>query len=77
MTYVQTAARTLDIPKSQIRGMANELADDGLVRVSAEFLELAPASIDDRLAIADLAVWCAHDPALILDVLRALGRLAS
>jgi DNA-binding IclR family transcriptional regulator len=71
---VQNAARELDIPKSQIRDMANELAQDGLVRISVDQLELAPTSIEDRLAIADLADWYAHERKSVLDVLRAWGR---
>lgn len=71
---LQSAARELEIPRRQVRDMANELADDGLVRVSLDQLELAPSTIDDRLAIADLATWYSRDRALVLDVLRALGR---
>jgi DNA-binding IclR family transcriptional regulator len=70
----QRAARDLDVPKAQVRDMANELADDGLVRVSLDRLELSPSSIDDRLAISDLASWYARDRTLVLDVLRAMGR---
>ena len=76
-TSVALVARVLDVPKSQVRDMANELADGNLVRVSTEYLELAPASIADRLAIADLASWYARDRNIVLDVLRTLGRMAS
>jgi len=70
---IHVAARELDLPKAQVRDMANELAEDGLVRVSPDAIELVP-SIDDRLAIADLASWYARDRSLVLDVLRAMGR---
>lgn len=74
MSSVPIAARALEVPKSQVRDMANELANDGLLRISADQLELAPRSIEDRLAIADLATWYAQDRAVILEVLRVLGR---
>lgn len=73
-TSINIAARSLDLPKSQIRDMANELAAEHLVQVAENQLELAPPSIDDRLAIADLASWYARDRALVFDVLRELGR---
>jgi hypothetical protein len=76
-TSVALLARALDVPKSQVRDMASELADDNLVRVSTDYLELTPPSIADRLAIADLASWYARDRSAIYDVLRALGRAAS
>jgi len=76
-TSVALAARELDVPKSQVRDMANELAHDELVRVSTDYLEPAPTTIDDRLAIADLASWNERDRDLVLDVLRVLGRAAS
>ena len=74
---VPNVAHVLDIPKNQVRDMANELAEAGLLRISAEQLELTPPSIDDRLAISDLATWYVRDRKLVLDVLRALGRLVS
>ena len=74
---ISLVAPALDVSRSQVRDMANELADDGLVRVSTDSLELAPSSIDERLAIADLATWYERDRSRVLDVLRALGRLAS
>ena len=76
-TSVSLIARALDVPKSQVRDMANELADDKIVRVSTDYLELAPTSIDDRLAIADLASWYERDRSLVVDVLRALGRVSA
>ena len=76
-TSVQVAARALEVPRSQVRDMANELACDGLVRISGDTLELVPPSIDDRLAIADLASWYTQDRAPILELLRELGRIAS
>lgn len=54
--------------------MAAELAAAQLIHVADNQLELAPSSIDDRLAIADLASWYARDRNLVLDVLRELGR---
>jgi hypothetical protein len=72
---VETAARTLRIPNDRIREMGKELAAERLVRVTTDTLELAPASIDDRLAIADLAEWFARDRTGVLDALRSLGRL--
>jgi hypothetical protein len=74
VTSVPMAARELEVPKSQVRDMANELAEDGLVRISADRLELAPRSIEDRLAISDLAFWYTRDRAVLHEVLRALGR---
>jgi hypothetical protein len=46
----------------------------GLVRVSSEQLELAPTSIDDRLALADLAQWYGRERDVVHAALRALGR---
>lgn len=74
---ISFVARAFHVTRSQVRDMANELADDGLVRVSMDDVELAPTSIDDRLAIADVATWYERDRAQVLDVLRVLGRLAS
>ncbi len=71
---VAFVARELDIPKSQVRDMANELVEAGLARVSKDRLELAPASIDDRLAIAELASCSVRARSIVLDLLRALGR---
>jgi DNA-binding IclR family transcriptional regulator len=71
---VHVAARQLDLTRRQVRDMADELADDGLVRVSGNELELAPTSIDDRLAIADLATSYDQHRHLLLDTLRELGR---
>ena len=75
-TTVWLVARVLDVTRSQVRDMANELADGNLVRVSTDYLELAPTSIDDRLAIADLASWYERERSVVLDALRALGREA-
>ena len=74
---ISFVARALHVTRSQVRDMANELADDGLVRISMDDVELAPTSSDDRLAIADLTTWYERDRAQVLDVLRVLGRLAS
>jgi DNA-binding IclR family transcriptional regulator len=73
-TTVSLVARSLDVPKSQIRDMASELAEEGLLRVSSEQLELAPRSIDDRLALAELADWYVRDRSVVLSALQALGR---
>ncbi len=67
-------ARSLAIPTSQAREMARELSEEGLVRISVGQVELAPMSIDDRLAIADLASWYDQHRSLVLQVLRAMGR---
>lgn len=74
---IGSAARALQVSKRQVRDMADELAGDRLLRVTDETLELAPASIEDRLAIADLADSYSQDRNLVLDALRALGRFAS
>jgi len=71
---VHVAARDLDIPKAQVRDMANELAADGLVRATPDEIELVPRSIDDRLALEDLVRWYESDRSLVLEVLRAMGR---
>jgi hypothetical protein len=77
MTCVHIAARTLETPNSEIRNIANELAAAGLVRVTADLLELEPTSIEGRLAIVELAEWHAQERECILNVLRALGRRAT
>jgi DNA-binding IclR family transcriptional regulator len=76
---VRAMALALGVPKAQVRDMANELVDDGLLRVSADELELAPASIDDRLAVADLAETYARDRSAVLELLAAMvgGRRSS
>jgi DNA-binding IclR family transcriptional regulator len=71
---VYTVARELDLPRLQVRDMANELADDGLVCVAGDELELAPTSKADRLAIADLATAYAERRHVIHDTLRELRR---
>lgn len=73
-TTVPTAARMLDIPRSQVRAMADELAGEGVLRVSSDRIELAPASVDVRLAVSDLASIYHRDRQCVLDVLRSLGR---
>jgi hypothetical protein len=71
---ISLVARELDISKSQVRDMAHELVEAGLARVSKDRLELAPTSLDDRVAIADLASWSVRARSIVLDLLRALGR---
>lgn len=71
---VHLAARQLELSKRQVRDMACELVEDGLVRMSGDDVELAPRSIADRLAIADLAHAYAHNRSMLLDVLQALRR---
>jgi hypothetical protein len=66
-------AHDLDVPKAQVRDMANELVSDGLMRVIGDQLELA-LSIDERLALSDLASWYTRDRTAVLEVLRVLGR---
>jgi hypothetical protein len=66
-------SRLLDVPKGQVRDMANELVDQGVMRVSADQLELA-LSIESRLALSDLASWYTRDRGAVLAALRALGR---
>ncbi len=73
-TTIPTAARLLDIPRGQVRAMAVELAEEGVLRVSSDRIELAPASIDVRLAVSDLASIYHRDRESVLEVLRALGR---
>lgn len=73
-TTVPTAARQLDIPRGQVRAMADELAQDGVLRVSSDRIELAPTSVETRCAISDLASAYHRDRQVVLDVLRALGR---
>ena len=75
---VPVAARLVDVSILHARSLAAELADRGLVRVSkAEQIELTVPTIEDRLALADLAVWYMQDRALVLDALVALRRSAS
>jgi hypothetical protein len=74
VTPMWIAASELELSKAQVRDMADELARDGLVRVEGDRFELAPRTIDDRLAILDLATWYTLDRGRILDVLRTLGR---
>jgi hypothetical protein len=66
-----TTSHVLGVSASQVRDMANELAADGLLRVSDDQLELVP-TIDDRLTLADLAAWYAIDSRLVIDILRAI-----
>lgn len=69
---VKVMALALDVSKSQVRDMANELVDDGLLRVAADKLELAPTSIDDRLALAELAEAYARDRRSVLELLAVI-----
>jgi len=45
--------------------------------MQSDRIELTVASIEDPLALADLAVWYVQDRALVLDALVALGRSVS
>jgi hypothetical protein len=74
-TTVPDAARSLDVSRQQIRAMAEELATEGILRVSANFIELAPRELEDRWAIADLAHTYRGNREVVLEVLRGLGRL--
>ena len=69
---VKAIAQALDVPKAQVRDMASELVDEGLLRMAAEQLELAPASIEERLALAELADSYARNRGAVLEVLHAL-----
>lgn len=73
-TTIPIAARQLDVSKSQVRAMADELADEGLLRVSSNCLVLAPTRVEDRWAITDLAITYHRRRDLVLQVLRTLGR---
>jgi DNA-binding IclR family transcriptional regulator len=73
-TTIPTAARLLDISRGQVRAMADELAEEGVLRVSSDRIELAPASVEVRLAVSDLASIYHRDRQGVLDVLKALGR---
>jgi hypothetical protein len=74
MTTVGLMARAINVPKSQVRDMANELVAEGLALVSADHIELAPATIDERLALSDLVDCYGRDRAVVIAALRALGR---
>ncbi len=69
-TSMRAMAQTLDVPKAQVRDMANELVDEGLLRISAEQLELAPRTIDERLALSDLADSYARDRDAVLELVQ-------
>ncbi len=72
------AARLVNIPVSQARSIVGELAARGLVRITQpEQVELTVPSIEDRLALADLALWYEQNRAVVLDALVVLGRSAS
>ena len=73
-TTIPLAARQLDVSRSQVRAMADELADEGLLRVSSDCLVLAPSRIEDRCAISDLATTYHRRRDLVLQVLTTLGR---
>lgn len=75
-TTIPTAARLLDVSRSQVRAMADELEEKGVLRVTSDRIELAPASIDVRLAVSDLASIYHRDREGVLDVLRSLGRVS-
>jgi DNA-binding IclR family transcriptional regulator len=71
-------ARMVNVTPSQARSICAELAEHGLVHVSqADLVELAVPPLDDRLALAELALWYVQDRATVLDALVALGRSAS
>lgn len=73
-TPVWIVASELELSKAQVRGMADELAHDGVVRFAGDRIELAPLSLETRLAILDLAIWCSIDRARVYHLLRSLGR---
>ncbi|MBL9017069.1 MAG: hypothetical protein JNL83_22980 [Myxococcales bacterium] len=69
---VQRIALDLDLPAAQVRDAADDLVGDGLIRASSDQLQLAPSSISDRLALADLAGLYAADRAAVLGLLAAI-----
>ncbi len=73
---VPIAARLVDIPIAETRAIARALADRALVRLSSqpELIELTLPSIDDRLALADLASCYEENRAVVLDALVAIVR---
>jgi hypothetical protein len=69
-TSLTTVARTIDVPLERLRELAMALADAGFVRIiNNDRVELAPLSIERRLAIADLATWYARDREGVLALL--------
>jgi DNA-binding IclR family transcriptional regulator len=70
---VSLVSRSLDIPKSQVRDMANELVEERLLRATDDVLELA-LNIEERLALSDLATCYTRDRAAVLSALRGMGR---
>ena len=70
---ISMMSRALDVPATRGRELAADAMRRGLVRVTGDQIELAPTTIDDRLALADLAYWYGRDRTVILDALRALG----
>jgi DNA-binding GntR family transcriptional regulator len=70
---VPSLASILDASRAQVRDMANELAADGLVRVSGDEVQLAPASIDQRLAIAEVARSYASNRPALLSLLEVIS----
>lgn len=73
-TSLGRVARVLDVPRGQVRDMAHELASVGLMAVSVDEVRLASSSVDQRIALSDLASWYARERTLVLDVLRDFGR---
>lgn len=74
-TTVVAIARELDVSRNQVRSMAQELADHGVVSLSSDRVQLT-SSVAERCAIADLAQAYRRDPAIVQDLLRAMGRTA-
>lgn len=73
-TPVWIAATELSVSKDQIRDMGRELARAGILRVEGDRLEVAPRTVEDRLAILDLVTWYTLDRTRIFQILRTLGR---
>ncbi len=74
VTPVWIAASELELSKAQVRNMADELARDGILRFVADNIELAPRSVETRLAILDLSTWCQLDRTRVHHLLASLGR---
>lgn len=78
ITSVPVAARLIDVSMSQVRRLATDLAEGGLVRHSkTDLIELAIGSIEERLALADLAQSYVKDRGVVLGRLAALKRSTS
>ncbi len=71
---VSSMARLLDVPKAQVRDMANELVGEGLLRVESDSLALTPRTVDDWVALSDLHSLYRRNQGAVLELLRVLQR---